>query len=305
MAQRPASARSIGTESRPLRSRSGPHDRPRHPDTGNENHRQRSIHAPARSAVFPQPLPGAEIPYGHSCPVFGPGFFVLSPTFSSLRSDNFRPFFLSSDTGYARNRRLAGVRSSAVRPLRGLPSLHSHVHSPLNHSAMKKLSLCLFACCSLLLALTACNGDNPSPVNYTLSLDRPTLGLQVGESFRLVATLTPAAEGGAPFVWTSDNEPVATVTDGLVEAAPSAQPPSPSAGRMRRRPTPGHGQRKRRGRHRHRARPDGPHPRNRRQPHPYRHRKTRRCDRQNRRMELLRPDNCLGKRRRRCGARPG
>ena len=37
---------------------------------------------------------------------------------------------------------------------------------------MKKLSLCLFACCSLLLALTACNGDNPSPVNYTLSLDR-------------------------------------------------------------------------------------------------------------------------------------
>ena len=83
---------------------------------------------------------------------------------------------------------------------------------------MKKLSLCLFACCSLLLALTACNGDNPSPVNYTLSLDRPTLGLQVGESFRLVATLTPAAEGGAPFVWTSDNEPVATVADGLVEA---------------------------------------------------------------------------------------
>jgi hypothetical protein len=83
---------------------------------------------------------------------------------------------------------------------------------------MKKLSLCLFACCSLLLALTACNGDDPSPVNYTLSLDRPTLGLQVGESFRLVATLTPAAEGGAPFVWTSDNEPVATVHDGLVEA---------------------------------------------------------------------------------------
>ena len=55
--------------------------------------------------------------------------------------------------------------------------------------------------------LTACSGNS-------VSLDRNELELGVGQS----AQLTAQAPDGAELEWTSDNESVATVQDGLVTA---------------------------------------------------------------------------------------
>lgn len=83
---------------------------------------------------------------------------------------------------------------------------------------MKKRLLHLLACGSVaLLGLAACNDDDPAPENCSLTLDRPQLTLAVGQTYRLTATLQPETDG-AVFAWSSDNETVATVTDGLVEA---------------------------------------------------------------------------------------
>lgn len=83
---------------------------------------------------------------------------------------------------------------------------------------MKKRLLHLLACGIVaLLGLAACNDDDPAPENCSLTLDRPQLTLAVGQTYRLTATLQPETDG-AVFAWSSDNETVATVTDGLVEA---------------------------------------------------------------------------------------
>ena len=83
---------------------------------------------------------------------------------------------------------------------------------------MKNLFFHSFACCCILLGLAACGDDDPAPVDYTLSLDKPTLSLQAGQTYRLTASLQPEIAGGGEFVWSSDNEVVATVQDGLVKA---------------------------------------------------------------------------------------
>ncbi|MEG1622257.1 MAG: Ig-like domain-containing protein [Alistipes sp.] len=77
---------------------------------------------------------------------------------------------------------------------------------------MTKLAILLCATCSLL----ACS-DTEETILPVLKLNKTTLSLKKGASETLVATLTPAAT--APkYIWSSDNDKVATVTDGLVQA---------------------------------------------------------------------------------------
>lgn len=80
---------------------------------------------------------------------------------------------------------------------------------------MKKLLLIAFA----VLAFAACSDDKPeAPVAATgIALDRNDAVIVPGKTIQLVATVTPS-DAADPVTWTSDNEPVATVSDsGLVE----------------------------------------------------------------------------------------
>lgn len=80
---------------------------------------------------------------------------------------------------------------------------------------MKKLLLLAFAA----FAFAACSDDKPeAPVTATgIALDRNDAVIVPGKTIQLVATVTPL-DAADPVTWTSDNEPVATVSDsGLVE----------------------------------------------------------------------------------------
>lgn len=74
----------------------------------------------------------------------------------------------------------------------------------------------ILGCATLLL--NACQDKGADdPKRPVVELNKPTMNLQVGDSERLIATLMPEG-GGEDYTWTSDNQAVATVVDGIVTA---------------------------------------------------------------------------------------
>lgn len=66
------------------------------------------------------------------------------------------------------------------------------------------------------------SGTKTESINVEgITLDRTTLTLQEGSSYTLTATITPTDATNKLVIWTSDNEDVATVSDGKVTAKSS------------------------------------------------------------------------------------
>ncbi len=91
---------------------------------------------------------------------------------------------------------------------------------------MKGKKLLIVAAAALLgvtgmSTLAACNKNKqPVVVDVTLTLDKASLDLHVGETGNLVATVTPE---GTAVTWESSNEEVATVANGVVTAVAAGQ----------------------------------------------------------------------------------
>ena len=68
------------------------------------------------------------------------------------------------------------------------------------------------------LVFFACDDDEKKVPETVVTLDRTELNLNVGFSETLVATVTPPLQDGVAVVWSSDDEVVATVEDGVVPA---------------------------------------------------------------------------------------
>lgn len=70
------------------------------------------------------------------------------------------------------------------------------------------------------LALFACgnDGEEPGEPEIAVTLDRKELSLRVGESQTLAATVTPPLQQDVKVEWSSDNQAVAIVAEGVVTA---------------------------------------------------------------------------------------
>lgn len=68
------------------------------------------------------------------------------------------------------------------------------------------------------LVFFACDDDEKKVPETVVTLDRTELNLNVGFSETLVATVTPPLQDGVAVAWSSDDEVVATVEDGVVTA---------------------------------------------------------------------------------------
>lgn len=80
---------------------------------------------------------------------------------------------------------------------------------------MKKLIVLLTAAATI---FAACDKTESEIKVTDISLDRETLTLDVGQTWQLTATLTPANATNKRVAWRSSNAAVATVADGLVTA---------------------------------------------------------------------------------------
>lgn len=75
-----------------------------------------------------------------------------------------------------------------------------------------KLLACIIFC-------SACGPQEPAKIPVTgIALDRVTVTLTEGENTALVATITPADATDKTISWSSSNQAVATVTDGVINA---------------------------------------------------------------------------------------
>lgn len=72
-------------------------------------------------------------------------------------------------------------------------------------------------------AMVACDDDNDSVEVSGISLDQQTLDLTVGDKQQLTATVTPENADDKTVVWTSDNNDVVTVDEGMVEAVAAGE----------------------------------------------------------------------------------
>ena len=68
------------------------------------------------------------------------------------------------------------------------------------------------------LAFFACDDDEKKVPETVVTLDRTELNLNVGFSETLVATVTPPLQDGVTVAWSTDDEVVAKVEDGVVTA---------------------------------------------------------------------------------------
>ena len=80
--------------------------------------------------------------------------------------------------------------------------------------SMRKLNF-LFGVVLAATVLTSCNKEKEVE---SISLDKPTLTLEIGEWQILTATVLPAGAKDKSVIWTSSNPTVATVIDGIVTA---------------------------------------------------------------------------------------
>lgn len=71
--------------------------------------------------------------------------------------------------------------------------------------------------------MVACDDDNDSVEVSGISLDQQTLDLTVGDKQQLTATVTPENADDKTVVWTSDNNDVVTVDEGMVEAVAAGE----------------------------------------------------------------------------------
>lgn len=80
----------------------------------------------------------------------------------------------------------------------------------------------LLICASL--SLLSCKDDENDAPEITVRLDKTELALTIGETSSLTALVTPPLETiGQSVVWSSDNEAVATVSEGTVTAVAVGQ----------------------------------------------------------------------------------
>ena len=87
---------------------------------------------------------------------------------------------------------------------------------------MKKIFYLMFAA-TIGTAMVACDDDNDSVEVSGISLDQQTLDLTVGDKQQLTATVTPENADDKTVVWTSDNNDVVTVDEGMVEAVAAGE----------------------------------------------------------------------------------
>lgn len=85
---------------------------------------------------------------------------------------------------------------------------------------MTRLFISLLACAAMLFAGCSSDDDPDDKVAVTgVSLDKPTLAIEVGDTETLTATIAPEEATDKTVTWSSDNETVATVDgDGAVTA---------------------------------------------------------------------------------------
>lgn len=83
---------------------------------------------------------------------------------------------------------------------------------------MNKLSVILFCCLSAALFI-ACGPEEPQKIAVTgIALDRVKVTMTEGEATTLIPTITPADATDKSVTWSSSNQAVATVREGVVSA---------------------------------------------------------------------------------------
>ena len=97
---------------------------------------------------------------------------------------------------------------------------------------MKKLTTVLMFAALSVFAFTSCEEDEPATVEVqSVTLDKPSVTLSVGETATLKATVMPENASNKSVTWASSNPEVATVSGGVVTAvAPGSATVTATAG---------------------------------------------------------------------------